>query len=120
MNLNSVTVTGRLTANPELRYSPEGTAFATFGLAVNRPPRGGQDQQPVWIDVIVFGAQAEAVGEHLAKGRKVGVVGRLDLDRWVGNDNTLRTRHKIVASDVEFLDQPRPAAPVATAAAAAS
>ena len=109
MNINSVTVTGRLTADPELRYSGDGTAFATFSLAINRPPRNGDDQPAVFIDVVAFGAQAEALATHVGKGRKVAVQARLDMDRWSGDDGRTRTKHKLVANDIEFLEAARPA-----------
>lgn len=118
MNLNSVAITGRLTADPELRSSSDGTAFATFSLAINRPPRGGQDQSPVYIDVIAFGGQAEAIAEHVKRGRKVGVQGRLDVDQWTDQEDRPRSKHKIVASDVEFLEAPRSSAPSAEHASA--
>jgi single-strand DNA-binding protein len=108
MNINAVTVTGRLTADPELRHSGD-TAFATFALAINRPPRGGEDQTALFIDIVSFGAQAEAIASYLQRGRKVAVHGRLDMDRWTGQDDKTHTRHKIVATDVEFLDAPKPA-----------
>ena len=107
MNINSVTVTGRLTADPELRHGNDGSPFATFSLAINRPPRGGEEQPAVFIDVVSFGAQAEAIAAHLTKGRKVAVQARLDMERWTGDDNRSRTKHKLVANDVEFLDAPK-------------
>lgn len=116
MNINSVTVTGRLTADPELRYSNDGSPFATFSLAINRPPRGGEEQPAVFIDVVSFGNQAEAIATHLTKGRKVAVQARLDMDRWTGDDSRNRTKHKLVANDVEFLDAPKTTPPEAVPA----
>jgi single-strand DNA-binding protein len=110
MNLNSVTVTGRLTDDPELRHSNDDTPIATFALAIQRPPRGGEEQQPVFIDVVCFGRKAEAIAAHLRKGRRVAVQARLDMDRWTGDDDRTRTKHKLVANDVEFLDAPKTAA----------
>ncbi len=110
MSLNSISITGRLTDDPALRYAADGTPFATFSLAHNPRPRGGEEQPAIFVDVITFGARAEAIGEHLAKGRKVAVGGRLDADHWTDEAGKKRSKLKIVAFEVEFLDQPRPVA----------
>ena len=76
---NTVVLTGNLTRDPELRYTPKGVAVANVGLASNRKYRQGDEvkEEVCFLDVTVFGSTAEAVTKHLGKGRKVLVEGRL-------------------------------------------
>jgi single-strand DNA-binding protein len=103
--MNTVNLIGRLTADPELRYTNGGTPVCTLRLAVNRPPKDGQDQGGVFIDVVSFSRQAEAVAEHLAKGRQVAVSGRLEYRQWQGDDGP-RSKHEIIANQIDFLAKP--------------
>lgn len=89
--MNTVTLIGRLTADPELRSTNGGTPVCTVRLAVNRPRKDGKDQGAVFIDVVSFSRQAEAVAEHLAKGRQVAVTGRLEYRQWEGQDGPRRS-----------------------------
>lgn len=90
-NLNSVTLVGQLTADPELRSLPDGRSVCNLRLAVN-----DQRDQPLFIDVATFGAGAEASAEFLSKGRSVGVTGRLVLREWQGKDGSKRSKHSII------------------------
>ncbi len=107
-SLNKVTLLGNLTRDPELRYTPNGTAVATFGLAVNHRIR----QQDEWkdevcyIDIIIFGRQAETVCEYLARSSLALVEGRLNWRRWETCDGQRRSRHDIVANTIQFLSRP--------------
>ncbi len=102
--MNSIQLIGRLTAKPELRFTPTGTATATIRLAVPRRRRKGEaDPAPVYINVVTYGVQAEAVAEYMDKGRRVSVVGRLDYREWT-TDDVRHSLHEVVASQVEFLD----------------
>ena len=80
--MNTINLIGRTTADPELRYTPGGTPVCAVRLAVNVPPRDGKEQPAVFIDVITFGAQAEALAAHVRKGRQLGVTGRLNYRQW--------------------------------------
>lgn len=91
---------GNLTRDPELRFGRTGTAFATFGLAVTPYVKDGPDQATVFYEVVAFGSLAEHLSECLAKGDRVVVVGRGELERWTGKDGTERTTRKIVAEGV--------------------
>jgi single-strand DNA-binding protein len=94
--MNTVSLIGRLTADPELRTTTGGTPVCTDRPpGVNRARKDGQDQGAVFIDVVSFGRQAEAVAEHLAKGRQVAVTGRLEHRQWEGQDGSPRSRHDI-------------------------
>ena len=102
--MNSITLTGRLTADPEVRGTKTGTAIGEFRLAVQRRrSRDGEDRGAVYVDVVCFGGLAESVAEYLVKGRQVAVSGRLELDEWENNKGERRSRHKVVADEVEFL-----------------
>ena len=82
---NKVLLMGNLTRDPEVRYTPKGTAIATIGLAVNRrwtTDAGEQKEEVTFVDVEVWGRQAETVGQYLSKGKPIFVEGRLKLDSW--------------------------------------
>ncbi len=104
--MNTISLIGRLTADPELRTTNGGTPVSTVRLAVNRPPKDGQDQGAVFVDVASFGRQAEAVAEHLAKGRQVAVTGRLEYRQWQGADGSPHSKHEVVANQIDFLAKP--------------
>ncbi|MDA8145781.1 MAG: single-stranded DNA-binding protein [Thermaerobacter sp.] len=104
--LNKVLLIGRLTADPELRYTTAGTPLGTFTLAVRRPY--AQEEQPDtdFIDVVLWRKTAEVCAEHLTKGRMVAVEGWLQLRKWEGSDGRKRRVLEVVAQGVQFLDRP--------------
>ena len=88
-DINHVTLVGRLTRDPELRHLPSGTPVLQLGLAVNGRQKDDGDNwidKPNFFDVKVFGNQAEMLSNHLAKGRRIGVDGRLDWSSWEAQD----------------------------------
>ncbi|HEX3735223.1 MAG TPA: single-stranded DNA-binding protein [Solirubrobacterales bacterium] len=99
--MNNVSLTGRLTRDPELRDTRAG-AVCQLRLAVDNPGRGGQKGEPTYVDVASFGAQAEACARHLAKGRQVAVSGRLVFREWTGKDGARRSAHSM-RGRVDFL-----------------
>ena len=101
--MNSITLTGRLTADPEVRATKTGTAIGEFRLAVRRRSREGEDRGAVYVDVVCFGRLAESCGVYLSKGRQVAASGRLELDEWETEGGERRSRHKVVANELEFL-----------------
>src|SRR3954468_22194232 len=106
-DINRVTLVGRLTRDPELRALPSGTSVLNLGLAVNgrqKDQSGNWIAKPNFFDVKVFGAQAEMLANHLAKGRRIGVDGRLDWSSWEAQDGGKRSKVEIVAQSVQFLD----------------
>ncbi len=104
--MNSITLTGRLTADPDTTHSA--TAVTQFRLAIQRRrSRNGEDRGAVYVDVVSFGGLAESCAQYLAKGRQVAVSGRLELDEWETDAGERRSRHKVVADEVEFLARPR-------------
>jgi len=105
-DINRVTLVGRLTRDPELRHLPSGTPVLQLGLAVNgrqKDEAGNWTDKPNFFDVKVFGNQAEMLSQHLAKGRRVGIDGRLDWSSWE-TDGQKRSKVEVVAFQVQFLD----------------
>ena len=106
-DINRVTLVGRLTRDPELRALPSGTSVLNLGLAVNgrqKDQSGNWIDKPNFFDVKVFGAQADMLANHLAKGRRIGVDGRLDWSYWEAQDGGKRSKVEVVAQSVQFLD----------------
>lgn len=103
--MNSVVLIGRLTRDPELRYT-SGTqmAVATFTVAIDRPVRAGGEKQTDFPRVTVFGKQAENCEKFLAKGRLVGVQGRLQTGSYTNKDGATVYTTDVVADRVEFLE----------------
>ena len=102
--MNSITLTGRLTRDPELRTTHSGMAVTDFRLAIQRRrSREGEDRGAVYVDVTCFGGLGESVAQYLEQGRQVAVSGRLELDEWETDAGERRSRHKVVADEVEFL-----------------
>jgi single-strand DNA-binding protein len=98
--MNVVTITGRLTKDPELAERG-GSTVCDLRIAENG---GRDDAAPLYVDVAVFRRQAEVCARHLSKGRLVGITGRLRYSEWEAEDGSKRSRHSVVAQRVEFLD----------------
>lgn len=106
--MNLVVLIGRLTRDPEMRYTPQGVAVTRFTLAVDRPVANAQGEREAdFIDVVAWRKLAETVANHLHKGRLVAVRGRLHIQSWEGQDGQRRRRAEVVADDVRFLDRAR-------------
>jgi len=107
---NKVILMGRLTRDPELKYLPSGMAVATIGLAVNNSytgKDGNRVDDTLFIDVTVFGKQAENIHKYLKKGSGILVDGRLRYRTWESSDGSRRSKHEIVAQRILFTSQPR-------------
>lgn len=103
--MNNIVITGRLTRDPEVKYSQSGKAIATFSVAVDRP--FSKDKVTDFFDVVTFNKLAEVCGNNLAKGRRVLVDGVATMNSYTGKDGQKRSRFEIVANAVEFLDYNR-------------
>lgn len=122
-SLNSVSLIGNLTRDPELKYLPKGTAVCEIGLAINHnytTESGEKREKVTFVDISAFGRTAEIIGEYCKKGRPVYIGGRLELDTW--DDKTTgakRSKLKIVADNVQFLSsgEKREGAPASNAPA---
>jgi len=104
--MNHVILIGRLTRDPELRYTPNGVAVANFTLAVDRPfTNQAGEREADFIPVIVWQKLAETCANHLHKGRLVAVDGRLQIRSYETQDGQRRRIAEVVAANVQFLDR---------------
>ena len=105
-SLNKVLLIGNLTRQPELRYTPSGTAVADLRLAVNRnytTQTGEKREETCFLTVVVWGKQAESCREYLDKGSPVFVEGRIQTRDWEAKDGQKRTATEVVAERVQFM-----------------
>ena len=101
--MNKVLLTGRLTADPELRYTTAGAPLGMFTLAVRRQDAHEEQPDADFIDVVLWGKTAEVCAERLTKGSTVAVEGWLRLRKWEGSDGRKRRALEVVAERAEFL-----------------
>jgi single-strand DNA-binding protein len=106
-NLNRVLLIGNLTRDPEVRYTPKGTAVTEIGLAVNRSytgEDGERKEETTFVDVTLWARQAEIAGQYLKKGRPVFIEGRLQLDTWDDKQTgQKRSKLRVVAENLQLL-----------------
>lgn len=104
-NLNKVMLIGNLTRDPEIKYTPKGTAIAAFGLAINRnyTTEGGEKREEVtFVNLEAFARLAEVIGEYCKKGDPIFIEGRLKLDTWE-KDGQKRSAMKVIVEGIQFL-----------------
>lgn len=132
-SFNKVILAGNLTRDPELRYTPKGQAVARIGIAVNRrwkTETGETREEVTFVDVDVWGRQAEVISQYFKKGTPILVEGRLKLDTWEDkNTHQKQSKLRVVLESFSFLESgnrgenfapPQPAAPRPQAAAPVS
>lgn len=108
VGLNRMTVIGNLGTDPEMRYTPTGSAVTTFRIAATRTYNsadGERHQDTEWFTVVAWGSLGELCNQYLTKGRRAYVDGRLHSNSWEGQDGQTRFRNEIVADRVLFLDR---------------
>lgn len=108
-SLNKVMLIGNLTRDPEVRYTPKGTAVCDMAIAVNRrflnEATGERQEEVTYLDIVLWGKQAELAGQYLAKGRSVYIEGRLQMDTWEDKaTGQKRSKIKIVCENMQFID----------------
>lgn len=107
-SLNKVMLIGNLTRDPEMRYTPQGTAVCTFGVATNRnwtTENGEKKEDAEFHNIVAWNKLAEICSQFLKKGRKVYVEGRLSTRSWQGQDGSQKQRTEVVISDMVILDR---------------
>jgi single-strand DNA-binding protein len=106
--LNRIVLIGRLTADPQMRYTQTGIAVTNFRIAVDRPFTNQQGEREAdFIDIVTWRKLAELCANNLGKGRLVAVDGRLQIGSYEAQDGTRRNTAEVVADSVRFLDWPK-------------
>lgn len=121
--MNNVILIGRLTRDPELRYTTSQMAVATFTLAIDRPVKAGKEKEADFPRVTAFGKTAENCEKYLAKGRMVAVQGSLQTGSYTNKDGATVYTTDVIANRVEFLewgDRPQSNAPANSGAQAST
>ena len=109
MSYNKIIIIGNLGRDPELSYTPQGTAVCKFSVATNerrRDKSGEQQDITTWFRVSAWGKQAENISRYLTKGRKVYIEGRLHMEEWTDREGKARQTLEVNASEVQFIDGP--------------
>ncbi len=108
---NKVLLMGNLTRDPEVRYTPKGTAIANIGLAVNRvwtTEAGEKKEEVTFVDVEAWGRTAEVIGQYLSKGSPLFVEGRLKLDTWDDKETgQKKSKMRVVCENFQFIGAPK-------------
>lgn len=104
-DLNFVSIIGRLTKDPELKYTQSGTAILGLSIAVNRIQKQGNEWKDVasFFEVSLFGKQAETLNQYLHRGKQIGVAGHLEQQRWQSQDGSNRSKVVIMAENIQLL-----------------
>jgi len=108
VSMNKILVIGNVGSDPEMRYTPNGTAVTSFSLATNRvytTASGERREETEWFTVNAWGREAENSNQYVTKGMKIYAEGRLKTDTWTGNDGQNRFRLQINADRILFLDR---------------
>src|SRR3989442_9004133 len=110
-SFNKVLLLGNLTRDPEVRYTPKGSAVCDLGVAVNRvytTDSGEKREEATFVEVTLWGRTAEVAGEYLKKGRPIFVEGRLQLDSWDDKQSgQKRSKLKVIGENMQMLGAPR-------------
>ncbi len=105
-DLNSVTLVGRLTRDVDVKYTNNGTAMLRFSIAVNRSRRnadGSWTEEPNYFDCLYTGKSVDSISKYLIKGRQIGLLGELRLNRWTDQEGQNRSRVEIFVNNLELL-----------------
>ena len=104
---NLVVLTGRLTADPELKTTPNGISVTTFSIAVNRNYRKGEEQQTDFINIVAWRQSAEFITKYFKKGSMIGIEGSIQTRRYQDKNGNNRTAFEVVANNVQFVESKR-------------
>lgn len=108
-SLNKVMLIGNLTRDPEVRFTPKGTAVCDMAIAVNRryvnEATGERQEEVTYLDIVLWGKQAELAGQYLSKGKPIFIEGRLQMDSWEDKaTGQKRTKIRIICENMQFID----------------
>ena len=104
---NLVVLTGRLTADPELKTTPNGVPVTSFSIAVNRSYRAGEEQQTDFINIVAWRQRAEFISKYFTKGSLIGIEGSIQTRRYQDKNGNNRTAFEVVTNNVQFVESKR-------------
>lgn len=104
---NLVVLTGRLTADPELKTTPNGTSVTSFSIAVNRRYRSGEEPQTDFINIVAWRQTAEFITKYFKKGSLIGIEGSIQTRKYTDKNGNNRTAFEVVANNVQFVESKR-------------
>lgn len=104
---NLAVLTGRLTADPELKTTPNGVSVCSFSIAVDRRHKQGEEKQADFINIVAWRGTAEFVSKHFSKGSAIGIEGSIQTRKYTDKNGNNRTAFEIVANNVHFIDSKR-------------
>ena len=104
---NLVVLTGRLTADPELRYTPNNTPVTSFSIAVNRAYKSGEEPQTDFINIVAWRQRAEFITKYFSKGSLIGIEGSIQTRKYTDKNGNDRTAFEVVANNVQFVESKR-------------
>ena len=107
---NLVVLTGRLTADPELKTTQSGISVTSFSVAVNRPYRTGEEQQTDFINVVAWRKTAEFIAKYFKKGNMIGIEGSIQTRKYTDKNGNNRTAFEVVVNNTQFVDSKRDSA----------
>ena len=109
---NLVVLTGRLTADPELKTTQSGISVTSFSIAVDRRYRAGEENQTDFINIVAWRQSAEFVAKHFRKGNMIGIEGSIQTRKYTDNNGNNRTAFEVLANNVQFVEGKRNSADV--------
>lgn len=107
MSMNIAILTGRLTADPELKTTPNGVSVCSFSIAVDRKYKQGEEKQADFINIVAWRGTAEFVSKHFSKGSAIGIEGSIQTRKYTDKNGNNRTTFEVVANNVHFIDSKR-------------
>lgn len=113
---NLVVLTGRLTADPELKTTPNGISVTSFSIAVNRNYASGEERQTDFINIVAWRRTAEFITKYFKKGSLIGIEGSIQTRRYQDKNGNNRTAFEVVANNVQFVESKRDSAPATESA----
>lgn len=111
---NLVVLTGRLTADPELKYTPNNIPVTSFSIAVSRRYKAGEETQADFINIVAWRQTAEFVTKYFSKGSMIGIEGSIQTRKYTDKEGKNRTAFEVVANNVQFVESKRDGAASAT------
>ena len=104
---NLVVLTGRLTADPELKYTPNNIPVTSFSIAVSRPYKSGEESQADFINIVAWRPRAEFIPKYFSKGSMIGIEGSIQTRKFTDKEGKNRTAFEVVANNVQFVEAKR-------------